>query len=450
MKKYLLVILACIFICCNSNSKKNNSEFKNSIDGIGISFSHTHDSYVVINRIIKNSSADKAKSDKTLKEGDFVTAVKKNNDLFVSTKVKSLDEIKKIFKGEIGDIIHLQLIRKANNKITKEWSISLPVTKIIFTGYELREAQYYYMIENDKSEFSEEKEKEDGEKFFSIYLKERPSGIATDAVIKAFLSWSNTDSYEKVRDALPLIINDDDVWYRMGFFILNPFYRTRDKKIISEGVELLKDLSKKTTSIKAKTVLLFEIGEYYYYVNDKQTASLYFNKVIKINDDKGYTNSSKEYLYDIKTLNVGQASPKFCVKDINDNEICLDKLKGKYVILHFWQPNHLFVKEEYVYLKEIYNKFSKYDNFSIIGVPIDPNEDLVLREINDESLVWPQVLQNYELKNDLLKKYNIHSVPDMFLIDKDGKIIYRDSKGDDLIIKFDNLNKKLDALILKK
>ncbi len=438
MKKYYLFILTFIFVCCNSNVKKNHSDFKNSLDGIGIKFSQTSDSYVLINNIIKNSSADKAKGNKTLKEGDIVIAVKKNNDVFVSTKDKSNDELIKIFKGDIGDIIHIQLIRKVNNKITKEWIISLPVTHIIFTGNDLKEMQYDFMFNNDNSEYTEKQAKEYGDKYFNIYLKERPSRIANHAVGFAFMNWSNTGSYEKVREALPLIINDD-IWCNIDGFILSSYYRTNDKKIISEGAELLENLLKKTTSPKTQTVLLYTLGDYYFDINDKSKASAYFNKILKINDNIWYENSSKKYLNDIKNLNTGQVAPNFCIKDINNNEICLDKLKGKYVIMYYWSPNCGFSAYEYKYLKDAYRKYQKYDNFFMLGVSVDHDEEKVLREIKKENIVWSQVLQNFDIKNELINQYSIRGIPSMFLIDTDGKILYRNLRGEDLILKLDDL-----------
>lgn len=446
MNKYLIIMLTFLFFSCNSNLKNNTSELKTSMVGIGIGYDFSNDGYIKITSIKENSPAYKARINNQLRKNDIVIAIKKNDSLFISTKEKSYEELKNIFKGNPGDSIHLQLIRKKNNKIIKEWSITLTISHFMFTGYDLKEAKYFFNKDKDNSVFHEthptgfynKTAKGYGEKYFNIYLQERPSKIADDAIRYAFFNWMNSSSVDETNIALKKIANHD-IWYEIYSFILTVQYKTDDKKIISEGVDLLENLCKNTTSRNAETVLLYTLGKYYFNENDKIKASVYLKKLIKINDNTWYTNSSKKYLNDINNLNIGQRAPDFCINDIDSNEICSDKLRGKYILLHFWSPYCGFSRNEMDYLKNVYEKFNKFDNFFMIGVAVNRNEAMIKVEIKKKNFSWPQVLQNFEVKNNLLDQYSIHGVPDMYLIDTEGKIIYKDLRGDNLMIKFDEL-----------
>jgi thiol-disulfide isomerase/thioredoxin len=417
--------------------------------GIGIRYNITNDGYIRINTIINNSPAMKAHNRNILQVNDLITSIKKNNHIYISTILKSYSEIKELFNGNVGDTIHLNMIRIHNDIIIKKWVVSLAIEKLQITGYDYKELKYDEIYKKDNSVFHESHSREFfiktsktyGDKYFQIYLNERPSSIATHAIRYSFMNWSNSSSYDKIYYALPLLSNDD-VWYEISDYILSEYPRITDKTIIEKSIKYLENLNNNTTSLKAKTVLLNSLGTYYYHQNEKQKASLYFKKVLLINNNIWYTKRSKKYLNDIKYLNIGQKAPIFCINDINYNQICLKKLKGKYVILHFWSPYCGFSKNEFKYLKDCYRKYNSNDSLFMLGVLVNFNKNIIIDEKNKSIFSWPQVLQDFDNNNSLLNQYSIHGVPNMFVIDKLGNIIHRDLRGLMLI-------KTLDELLLK-
>ncbi len=283
-----------------------------------------------------------------------------------------------------------------------------------------------------------------GDSYFNIYQNEKPSGIANDAISLAFKLWGYTSSRDKISNAANLLTNDDYIWDTIAQDILSTSYNSKDKKKISEGREFLENLINKVKSPKSKTAMLYYLGSDYFYDKEIEKAFYCLNEVIKINADEWRVIRSKAIINEIKNLNIGQPAPNFCIKDNNDNEICLNKLKGKYILIHSWTLVH--GDWAYKNIKDIYNKFHKFENFYMIGVSAHPKEELSKKTIIKENFLWPQIIQNYETKNELLNLYNINSGFKMYLIDPNGIIIYKDfesiKNNIDLIEKLNQLLKK--------
>ncbi len=123
MKKSLFIILVILSVGCSSNYTKN-TEYITSFIGIGISyFSYKGD--IVINKIFKNSPVDRLEGMDKIQKFDIIISAKKNNSKFIPLKDLPDDEVKDVLKGKIGDIIYLKLNRKLNDKIIKEWTVTL-------------------------------------------------------------------------------------------------------------------------------------------------------------------------------------------------------------------------------------------------------------------------------------------------------------------------------------
>lgn len=443
MKIYLLTLLVIFSLSCNSNIR--NTEFKPSYDGIGLRWT-----YQYIEAIFKNSPADRVELKDKIQKGDILIALKKNNGEFKHFKDISSKEFNDLIRGKIGDIIYLKLNRSLDGKIIKEWTVALPVSPITLEGNDLKEAKYYHLKGFDNEYFYNphtyedvnKKWKEFGEKYFNIYLNERPSNIANDAIQYAFMCWGNSESIDKVKEAVKLLPYDDDVWFEIRNYIFSGFSRTADKKIISQNVEWADNLTQKVKSPKGKTALLYSLGSDYFHLKEKEKAIKTYNEILILNADKWYVERSKVYLHALHNLNIGQPAPKFCINDSNKNELCLDKLKGKFVLIHFWSAHCGFSKAQNKYLMEVYNKYNNLENFTMIGVSTDRDDEKTKEVIAKEKFLWPQIFQNFETKNNLLNLYGVTGTPQMYLLDTEGKIVYKDLRDKDLVDKVSKVLKK--------
>jgi peroxiredoxin len=106
----------------------------------------------------------------------------------------------------------------------------------------------------------------------------------------------------------------------------------------------------------------------------------------------------------------------------NDSAFSLEALKGKYVLIDFWESSNKQYKQEASYLAATYGKF-KDKNFTIFSVSIDTIKRNWKKAIIADSLNWHQVIDTTQWASNVLKSYYIQQLPYNVLINPSGKII---------------------------
>jgi len=115
----------------------------------------------------------------------------------------------------------------------------------------------------------------------------------------------------------------------------------------------------------------------------------------------------------------GNEAPKFIVKDIHGQEISLKGLNGKYVLLDFWASWCIPCLKDIPQLKKIRKHYSE-DNLEIISISLDENYHLFETALRKNAMNWPQIFGYPEL----IKSYGLGPIPQTYLVDKDGTLIY--------------------------
>ena len=125
-------------------------------------------------------------------------------------------------------------------------------------------------------------------------------------------------------------------------------------------------------------------------------------------------------------LAVGQEAPLFTLKDINGNDVSLESFRGKYVFLDFWAAWCRPCREENPNLVEVYKKFGG-ENFEIISVSLDQAEEAWKGAVKEDKLTWTLL---HDPLGNVANNYAIQSIPSTWLLDKEGKIIFKDLRGE--------------------
>ncbi|RZK88092.1 MAG: redoxin domain-containing protein, partial [Pedobacter sp.] len=81
----------------------------------------------------------------------------------------------------------------------------------------------------------------------------------------------------------------------------------------------------------------------------------------------------------------------------------------------------------------------KEKGFEILAVSLDQSKENWLKAIEQDGLPWLHVSDLKGWNNEVGRLYGIRAVPANFLLDKDGKVIASNLRGEDL-------NKKLASL----
>ncbi len=111
----------------------------------------------------------------------------------------------------------------------------------------------------------------------------------------------------------------------------------------------------------------------------------------------------------------------------SDGKLKLDALKGKVILLTFWFPGCAPCKEEFPHFQTVVDSF-KGDSLVYLGINVFPSQDgYVLPFIKNNKYSFIPLRGNSSFAE---KNYGVYGEPENFLIDKDGKIIFKDFRID--------------------
>jgi len=155
------------------------------------------------------------------------------------------------------------------------------------------------------------------------------------------------------------------------------------------------------------------------------------------------TNSSKSIANGLearKVTAVGKIAPDFSQPDTLGTIVKLSDLRGKYVLVDFWASWCGPCRAENPNLVNTFNRY-KDKGFTVLSVSLDQpgKKDAWLAAIHNDGLTWTHVSDLKFWKNEAAVLYGIKAIPANLLLDREGKIIAKNLRGDDL-------NKKLAEL----
>lgn len=123
---------------------------------------------------------------------------------------------------------------------------------------------------------------------------------------------------------------------------------------------------------------------------------------------------------------IGQPAPELAMGQwINSPPLQLEKLRGRVVLIHFWNHRCPYCVKSISYLKDWNNKFAK-SNFQLLTIHVPeseteaffPNLPGVLRELG---IQYPVLADNW-FENE--KLYHQQYFPTSYLVDKQGIVRY--------------------------
>ncbi|UFH56212.1 TlpA disulfide reductase family protein [Spirosoma sp. KNUC1025] len=142
----------------------------------------------------------------------------------------------------------------------------------------------------------------------------------------------------------------------------------------------------------------------------------------------------------IKGVSVGAQAPEIALSDTTGKSVTLSSLRGKYVLIDFWASWCGPCRAENPNVVRMYNKF-KDKGFEIYSVSLDQAKANWTKAIRNDNLTWTHVSDLKFWQSAAAQQYGVQAIPATFLLDKDGKIIAKNLRGDALEQKLEEVLK---------
>lgn len=131
-------------------------------------------------------------------------------------------------------------------------------------------------------------------------------------------------------------------------------------------------------------------------------------------------------------LDPGKEAPDFEQAMPDGKMMKLSDLKGKVVLLDFWASWCGPCRKENPNVVRLYEKY-KNDGFTVLSVSLDQDKQRWMDAIKKDGLTWPYHVSDLkQWQNEVAKQYKVTGIPFAVLLDKEGKVIAKNLRGEDL------------------
>ena len=122
-------------------------------------------------------------------------------------------------------------------------------------------------------------------------------------------------------------------------------------------------------------------------------------------------------------LQPGTEAPDFTLAAPDGALHSLSSLRGSYVVLDFWASWCPDCRKDVPVLKELYAKYGRTVKF--VSVSFDDDKDKWTRYVNANGMDWLNLSELKKWKEtDISKRYNIKWIPSMYIVDRQGRIVF--------------------------
>lgn len=147
--------------------------------------------------------------------------------------------------------------------------------------------------------------------------------------------------------------------------------------------------------------------------------------------DLAYVTELREVIAAKRSLETGSEAADFTGISPEGNPISLSDFSGRYVLIEFWAAWCGPCRRENPNLVKLYHTYHD-KGFDILGVSLDHKREDWLKVIETDQLVWSHISDLKFWDSEPAKLYGIRHIPANVLVDREGIIVGRNLKSDQL------------------
>lgn len=138
-------------------------------------------------------------------------------------------------------------------------------------------------------------------------------------------------------------------------------------------------------------------------------------------------------------LKPGDAAPAFEVVTLDGRTVKSADLAGRTVLLDFWATWCVPCVAEVPHVRATHAAFRKRNDFVLIGISLDQNEQELRRFLEKHQVRWPQVFGSAGGANRVADAFGVRGIPATFLIGPDRRILAVDILGKAMLKQVEHL-----------
>lgn len=285
--------------------------------------------------------------------------------------------------------------------------------------------------------------KGDNHLFMDFFLENGKIDVKVGKKDDSAIGTPNNDAYQEFRAKMNSLKNkQNEIYQSMGDTTLTD--KQREEKIAEMNkledsmMEVIKtSIDKNITN----TIGIYLLSQYNYYLEYSELKPILEKVPAKYQNDKNII-QIKEFVESSAKTAVGQKYVDFSMLTPDEKPIKLSDYagKGKIVLVDFWASWCGPCRQEMPNLVDAYAKY-KNKGFEIVGVSLDKDREAWKNGIKQLKITWPQMSDLKFWNCEGSKLYAVRSIPHTVLIDKDGTILARGIRGEELQSKLAELLK---------
>jgi peroxiredoxin len=144
-----------------------------------------------------------------------------------------------------------------------------------------------------------------------------------------------------------------------------------------------------------------------------------------------YVKDFNTLMSELSMLPPGSMAPDITLNTPEGKPVSLSSLRGKVVLVDFWASWCAPCRRENPHIVAMYERLKGKD-FEIFGVSLDENVAAWKNAIGKDGIKWTQVSDLRRWESSVVKDYHIEAIPYSVLIDREGRIIAKGLRADEL------------------